>query len=206
MAFWAHYTTGGEILASGQATDGAEPAAPVGATRWVGDLQVSRFSHWFEAGQPAAYTEAQQSAKALRPGNYAVWSNATMSWSDSATLQQRRDAAWRQARRERDRRKSNGTYVASVGKWFHSDADSRIQQLGLVMLASAVPAVPWRTMDGSYVTMSQTLAAQIFAARVAADSALFAAADEVRAAIATAATPETVDRSAGLPPSYGDPT
>uniref|UniRef100_UPI002FC852FA hypothetical protein n=1 Tax=Devosia sp. TaxID=1871048 RepID=UPI002FC852FA len=39
---------------------------------------------------------------------------------------------WPQIKAERDRRKALG--VLAAGNWYHSDADSRIQQLGLVLM------------------------------------------------------------------------
>ena len=44
------------------------------------------------------------------------------------------------------------------------------------------PAGPqWKTMDGSFITMTQTLAGQVFAAAAASDAALFARAEQIKA-------------------------
>lgn len=101
---------------------------------------------------------------------------------------------------ERDRRKHGGTLVD--GHWFHSDVDSRLQQLGLFVMGESVPAVPWRTMGGEFVTMSQALAAAIFYAVAVNDAALFARAEVLRAAVAAAADPRTVDINAGWPATF----
>lgn len=98
-----------------------------------------------------------------------------------------RERHWAAIKAERDRRRAEGGfYVASVDKWFHSDDTSRIQQIGLVLMGASVPPVQWKTMDGSFATMSQTLAAAIFATAAASDQALFAAAETARAAMAAA--------------------
>ena len=66
------------------------------------------------------------------------------------------DAQWIAIKAERDRRtQTGGYYVASVSKWFNSDPFSRTQQLGLLMYAANMPAgIKWKTMDGSFVTMT----------------------------------------------------
>lgn len=83
---------------------------------------------------------------------------------------------------ERDRRTQEGGYPAG-GKWFHSDVISRTQQLGLVMMGASMPAgIQWKTMDGSFVTMTPTLAQQIFQAAGVQDTSTFAAAQTAIAA------------------------
>lgn len=90
---------------------------------------------------------------------------------------------WEAIKRERDRRTQQGGYQVA-GKWFHSDTFSRTQQMGLVMMGGNIPAdLQWKTMDGSFVTMTQTLAGQVFAAAATSDAALFARAEQIKAAM-----------------------
>ena len=100
----------------------------------------------------------------------------------------------------RDSWKADGV---SVGEHrFHSDPDSRIQQLGLVILGANVPPVPWKTKSGAFVTMTQTLAGQIFAATAARDVAVFDHAESLIAAAEAAATVadlSAIDITAGWP-------
>ena len=109
-------------------------------------------------------------------------------------------------REERDRRKLEGGYmvnVSGVDKWFHSDTFSRTQQLGLVLLGSNIPSgVQWKTMDGSFVTMSQTLAGQIFSSAAQQDIATFEAAETHIAAMTASANPAAYDYSGGWPAIY----
>lgn len=107
---------------------------------------------------------------------------------------------WADIKASRDRRKDGGVLVN--GKWFHSDSDSRIQHLGLVLMAASVPAVEWKAMDGTFTIMSQALAGQIFAAVAALDMALFANAESHRTAMEASATPATYDFSTGWPDSF----
>lgn len=103
-----------------------------------------------------------------------------------------------QIKAERDKRKAAGT---PVGPYiFHSDPDSRIQQLGLVMMGAGMPAgIQWKTKGTGYVEMTPTLAQQIFGATAARDVALFAVADAHIAAAAASADPLAYDYSQGWP-------
>lgn len=103
-------------------------------------------------------------------------------------------------KQDRDRRKDGGVLVS--GKWFHSDAGSRIQQLGLLLMGANIPAIQWKTMDGSFVTMTQTLAGQIFQGAAALDMALFTNCETHLAGVRAASDPTTYDHSTGWPASY----
>lgn len=103
-----------------------------------------------------------------------------------------------QIKAERDRRKHAGTPVGPYV--FHSDPDSRIQQLGLAMMGASMPAgIQWKTLGTGYVTMTPTLAQQIFGATAARDVALFAVADAHIAAAAAADDPLAYDFTTGWP-------
>lgn len=117
------------------------------------------------------------------------------------TLTPARAAVWERIKAIRDRKTQSGGYTTG-GKWYHSDTFSRTQQMGLVMMGASVPPVPWKTMDGTFATMTQTLASQIFAAAAAQDQAMFAHAETLRAAVYASTTPEEIDITAGWPATY----
>lgn len=113
---------------------------------------------------------------------------------------------WEQIKAIRDRLSDTGGYSVTVDgtpKWFHSDPKSKTQQLALTMLGANVPAVQWKTMDGTFVTMSQSLAGAIFQAAMQMDMALFAHAETLRAQVNAAQDPSSVDINAGWPATYG---
>lgn len=124
--------------------------------------------------------------------------------------QSHEDAAgykWDAIKLERDRRKAGGVKVkvGTVNKWFHSDDASRIQQMSLVMMGAAIPAnLRWKTMDGSFVTMTQAVAASVFAAAVASDQAIFAVAEGHRVAMEASTDPAVYDYSTGWPAIFGE--
>lgn len=96
-------------------------------------------------------------------------------------LPEARARKWVQVQAERDRRKNAGFVVA--GNRFHSDPDSRIQQLGLFIMGANLPAIQWKALGGGFVTMTPALAAGIFQKTAQADTLIFAAAEAHRAAI-----------------------
>lgn len=110
---------------------------------------------------------------------------------------------WEAIKAVRDRRTQAGGYQAA-GKWFHSDTFSRTQQIGLVMLGANIPpGLMWKTMDGSFIEMTPTLAQQVFAAAAAQDTATFAAAEIHKAAMEAAPDPAAYSFTAGWPAIYG---
>jgi hypothetical protein len=119
------------------------------------------------------------------------------------TLTEAKARAWWAIKAERDRRKVGGVKVGE--KWFHSDDASRIQQLALVMMGSSIPAgLKWKTMDGSFVDMTQTLAQQIFTAQATNDQEIFSVAEEHRVAMELSDEPSEYDFSAGWPAFFAE--
>lgn len=103
-------------------------------------------------------------------------------------------AQWDAIKGERDKRKAGGVLVVvdGVDKWFHSDDASRIQQLGLVLMGAGIPAgLQWKTMDGTFVTMTQTLANQVFQAVASKDQAVFGRAEQHKASMEALGDPHS---------------
>ena len=128
-----------------------------------------------------------------------ITAQAMIDAHDQAPIE--RAKKWEAIKAERDRRKSQGATVG--GKKFHSDDASRIQQLALVMMGNGIPnGLQWKTMDGSFATMTPGLANQVFAATAALDQSLFAAAEAHRAAVNSLTDPAAIaayDYSTGWP-------
>ena len=119
------------------------------------------------------------------------------------TVAQAKAAAWGRIKAERDTRKAGGVKVGA--KWFHSDDASRSQQLALVMMGAGLPAgLQWKTMDGSFITMTPALAQQVFTGQAASDQAIFTVAEGHRVAMEASADPAAYDHSAGWPKIFGE--
>lgn len=111
---------------------------------------------------------------------------------------------WESIKAERDRRKSMGVKVGL--HWFHSDTDSRIQQLGLVLLGAGMPTgIQWKTLTFTgvpvFVAMTPALAQGIVLTTAASDTAIFAAAEAHRIAMEASPNPGAYDFTAGWPAS-----
>jgi len=146
-----------------------------------------------------------------RPSIYHDWDGAA--WG--LNLNKAQAAIWELIKAERDRRKAGGFKVGT--DWFHSDADSRIQHLGLKDKARDLLAaggamtdnltilgqpVRWKTMDGSFAIVTAQLAFDIVAAAGDLDARLFAVAETHRAAMEAAADPAAYDFSVGWPATF----
>lgn len=119
-----------------------------------------------------------------------------------APIADRRAARWEAIKTLRDLKTQTGGYTTG-GKWYHSDTFSRTQIMGLVMMGAGIPAgLQWKTMDGSFVTMTATLAGQVFAAAAANDMSLFARAEALLALVNAATDPASVDITTGWPASF----
>jgi hypothetical protein len=127
---------------------------------------------------------------------------------DAWILSQTKTSMWLLIQGERDRRKSSGGYkvnVSGTDYWFHSDDTSRIQQIALVMFGTNMPTgIMWKTMSGSFVEMTPTLASQIFQAATASDISIFTIAEQKKQEMLASATPGTYDYLSGWPMVYGE--
>jgi len=105
---------------------------------------------------------------------------------------------WEEIKAERDKRQL--LPITVNGKQFHSDQSSRIQQLGLVFMGQNIPPnLQWKTIDDTFVTMTPTLALEIFATTASHDQAVFAAAEQHRLSMLASNDPINYDFSSGWP-------
>ena len=122
---------------------------------------------------------------------------------DAAKIEIIKLNAWENLKAYRDMRKAGGVKVGDY--WFHSDDASRIQQIALTMLGSNMPAnLQWKTMTGAFVTMTPTLASQIFQTSIQSDTTIFGIAENHRQAMLSSSDPENYDFSGGWPITYAE--
>jgi hypothetical protein len=109
--------------------------------------------------------------------------------------------------KERSFRQQEGGYQVQ-GKWFHSDQPSKVQQIGLIIAGQNIPSnLMWKTMDGSFVLMTPTLAQQVFFAAVTRESELFAQGEALRAKVRQPDfDPDTFDWTKGWGTCYWERT
>jgi hypothetical protein len=122
---------------------------------------------------------------------------------DPLCLELAQDRVWRMIQAERDKRKAGGIKVGS--SWFHSDDTSRIQHIGLLLMGANMPAnIMWKTMGGTFVNMTPTLAQQIFSTMSISDMTIFGIAEQHRARMLQAPVPAAYDFSTGWPKIFGE--
>lgn len=124
-------------------------------------------------------------------------------------------AVWERIKVERDRRAAVGGFKVDT-HWFHSDAKSRTQQLGLSQLATItlfnggtmadpIPGVPpWKTMTGEEVTITVGLALQILQNAAVSEGLCFDAAKAHKQALWESPDPINYDFSGGWPLMFGE--
>jgi hypothetical protein len=73
-----------------------------------------------------------------------------------------------------------------------------------MMGSSMPPGIMWKTMSGTYVSLTPTLASEIFAAASAADILLFTTCQTMITIMLVSSTPATFDYLSGWPKGYGE--
>lgn len=125
--------------------------------------------------------------------------------SPSEVLNDTKAEMWGKIKAERSRRMDGGFKVEiepGVFKWYNSDSVSRTQHLGLLLAGAAIPPIEWKTMDGTFVPMSQAVITKVFQAALLLDAALFARAEQHKAAMEASADPANYDFSTGWPENF----
>lgn len=191
-----HYDSG-EIIRSGQCQEG-DLEIQAGPREFSIEGIGSYQTHYFCNGGIGTYSQVEFQLKLQRPIFPAIWINASMSWRDLRTLQEIKDIT--------NDKISSARLLANIsgftyeGKIFATDQLSRgdIDGInGYVGLYNALPpnwAGAWKAIDNSYLPIPDLDAWKSFySAMVAAGNANFAKAQQLKAQLAAAATPEEVE-------------
>lgn len=114
-------------------------------------------THWIDQGTIVAYTETQAAAKANRPEFPATWSNTTMSWVDTRTLEQTKADRWEVIKAARAAHIDAGL-VTPYGQ-FQTAPLERQNITDAVLLAQTLTAmgqpvaIDWTLADNTVVTL-----------------------------------------------------
>ena len=155
-----------------------------------------------------------------RPGPYHIYCLPEGIWVDPRSLVDIQKSQWIKISNIREFRAISGGWPAQ-NKWFHSDAKSVSQQLGLVRKADLVAQsggdmqavftgngpdgkLYWKTMDGTFIAMTANLAHDIFNSAEITQSKIFAKAEQHKAMMMTLTDPESYDFSGGWPLTYAE--
>jgi hypothetical protein len=115
---------------------------------------------------------------------------------------------WSRIKAYRDDLQDNGGCLVD-GHWYHTDTKSKQQQIALVMLGVNLPVgLQWKTLDGTFVSMTPALAASVFQAQVVREQTVFAVAEYHKTIINAAELVDTLasyDYTVGWPARYENP-
>lgn len=154
-------------------------------------------TYYISDGVPVKYTPEQEAAKAQITGFLSQWSNTTMQWVDTRTLEDLKTSA--KLRINSLRLQTNQTSFSYLGKDIATDPLSRsdIDAInGEVNNTGAFPAGwpgGWKCIDNTYVALTTVTQWKAFyTAMVNQGSINFAHAQDLKATITAATTAEAV--------------
>ena len=82
---------------------------------------------------------------------------------------------WEQIKEIRTFKMNDGVLLQSIGKWFHTDPDSK-QQIHAMVTANVIglyKTTAWKTLDNTYVQLTPLLLLQVFGAMLVNEEQLF---------------------------------
>ena len=109
---------------------------------------------------------------------------------------------WTRIKQKRHDNLRGGVYVKSIGKWLHSDDESRAQYTFMRTMPALPEKMVWKTMDNTFVHMTKALLDELSLQLLADEQADFANAERHRAAMLKAGTPLDYDYSGGWTANY----
>ena len=125
---------------------------------------------------------------------------------DKAAAQARKTAQqeemWTRIKQKRHDNLRGGVYVKSIGKWLHSDDESRAQYTFMRTMSALPEKMAWKTMDNTFVPMTKALLDELSLQLLADEQADFANAERHRAAMLKADNPLDYDYSGGWTANY----
>ncbi|OOS00932.1 hypothetical protein B0186_05460, partial [Canicola haemoglobinophilus] len=95
-----------------------------------------------------------------------------------------------------------GCFVESVGKWFHTNDESRQQYIFMRTLDQLPPNIQWKTMDNSFVLLTKALLDELSMQMLLDEQADFANAERHKALMEQADNPLDYDFSTGWTEIY----
>nr|DAV18077.1 MAG TPA: protein of unknown function (DUF4376) [Caudoviricetes sp.] len=109
---------------------------------------------------------------------------------------------WTRIKQKRHGNLRSGVYVKSIGKWLHSDDESRAQYTFMRTMPALPEKMVWKTMDNTFVPMTKALLDELSLQLLADEQADFANAERHRAAMLKAGNPLDYDYSGGWTANY----
>ena len=113
---------------------------------------------------------------------------------------------WDQIKEIRTFKMSDGVFIQSIGKWFHTDLYSKqqIQALVVTNLIGIYKTTAWKTLDNTYVQLTPMLLLQVFGAMLENESRLFDIGKLHYESLYTSSDPVNYDPASQWPTTFSD--
>ena len=113
---------------------------------------------------------------------------------------------WDQIKAVRTFKMNDGVLLQSIGKWFHTDPDSK-QQIHAMVTANVIglyKTSAWKTLDNTYVQLTPMLLLQVFGAMLENESRLFDIGKLHYESLYTSSDPVNYDPASQWPTTFSD--
>ena len=142
-----------------------------------------------------------------RPSLYHRWNGASWVYDPNLVVEAKKEM-WVKIKEYRDYRLREGGYLTSVG-WFHSDSEAQLNYEDLWKSKAQLPLMPagdraWKMMNGSFVTMTESIIDEIFSAKVVQKMTTFKRAEIHRLMMESSSDPYSYVYTTGWPTIYGE--
>ena len=137
-----------------------------------------------------------------REKEHQTWDDKAKAWvllpAVAAQIKaEQQDEMWERIKTKRTQSRHAGIYINSIEKWFHSDAESRMQYTFLRTLDKLPEKLLWKTLDNSFVPMTRELLDELSLKLISDEQHDFQNAEWHKAAMLKAANPLEYDYSNG---------
>ncbi|THA10553.1 DUF4376 domain-containing protein [Rodentibacter pneumotropicus] len=122
----------------------------------------------------------------------------------TALLAEQRAEMWECIKQKRHNNLRGGVYVKSIGKWFHSNDESRQQYTFLRTLDALPPNLMWKTMDNSFVQVTKAVLDELSLQLVLDEQADFTNAERHKTLMEQAENPLDYDFSDGWTDTFSE--
>ena len=113
---------------------------------------------------------------------------------------------WDQIKEIRTFKMNDGVLLQSIGKWFHTDPDSK-QQIHAMVTANVIgmyKVTAWKTLDNTYVQLTPPLLLQVFGALLENEARLFEIGKLHYGSLYTSSDPVNYDPASQWPTTFSD--
>lgn len=120
----------------------------------------------------------------------------------AALLNEQRASMWERIKQKRHDNLRGGVFVASIGKWFHSNDESRQQYTFMRTLAQLPNGMTWKTMDNTFVPFNKAILDELSLQLIQDEQADFKNAERHKALMEQVEKPLDYDFSDGWTPIF----